>query len=161
MRTIYVLLFVAAWLCCVTLAQAAAPSIVVTPVSWAPPTIDSTWLAGGTIGSVAGNAGSNLTATYQTPTNIVTLAINPNRSAGTCTVYRTDAAWWTGGTIKVQCTARSTGWVTVGTAAAPATFFTYPTGSSTVNYLVQVELDGVAYSVAAAAYSTTLTFKVQ
>jgi len=154
-------LVVVACLCCATVTLAANPTLVVTPTSWTTPTIDSTWLAGGSVGSVAGNAGSDLIGTYQSATNLVNLAINPRRNAGTCTVWRVDASWWTGGTIKVQCAARSTGWVTVGTSATPATFFTYPTGNSVVNYLVQVQLNGIAYSVAAGAYSTTLSFRVQ
>lgn len=154
-------LLIAALLCCATLALAANPTLVVTPATWTVPTIDSTWLAGGTIGTVAGNAGSDLLGTYQSATNLVNLAINPRGNAGTCTVWRVDTSWWTGGTIKVQCASRSTGWVTVGTAATPATFFSYPTGNAVVNYLVQVELDGVAYSVPAAAYTTTLSFHIQ
>jgi hypothetical protein len=160
MRVLCPLLLVLGALCCATLALA-APNITVTPTTWSPPNIDATWLAGGIIGSVAGNAGSNLTATYQTPTNVVTLRINPLLSgSGTCKVWRVDTSWWTGGTIKVQCAAKSTGWVTVGTAASPANFFNYSNGLLGVNYLCQIELNGVAYSVAAASYTTTLTFGV-
>jgi hypothetical protein len=128
-------------------------------------TITGTWSLSIGAGNLTGGPGSNLTATYTSATNQVTMAVTTTLVNWRVDVRRIDTIWHANLTLEIRRTGTGSG---TGTVSGGTTYLTitttnqaFVTGSGNRSGIpLQEQLGGVSVSIPAQTYTTTIQYTV-
>jgi hypothetical protein len=128
-------------------------------------TISGSWSRVIGAGDLTGGPGSDLTATYESATNQITMVVRDNAN-WRVDVRRIDTIWHANFVLSIRRTNNGTagnGWVAGGTTYLQITTMsqTFVTGRRNRRGItLQERLDGVSVSIPVATYTTTIQFTV-
>lgn len=126
-------------------------------------TITGSWSLSIGSGNLQGGAGSNLTATYTSATNQVTMAVTTTLTNWRVDILRIDSNWNANLVLSIRRTSSGTG---TGTVSGGTTYLTITTTSQTFvtgsgnrsGIALQERIGGVSVSIPPGTYTTTIQF---